>query len=520
MLLPLMALAAVAASSSGRVTPVVCGERCVEAGHCCEGNISGCAAPSCAMGCLFADLAGTPAQCNASCTAAQGKCNFATGGSTFGLCGMCPQLPTDCGCPAPGECGLGCALAFGAPVPNPQPPPPPPQPPLPPCSTPYNCSLNGACVGGACHCDQGWTGRYCSQLDLLPVVNGSGLQQLRGPGSAGRKTSTWGGTVLYDNETGTWHMWAAEMLHHCGIHRWVTNSVVSHATSTSPDGTYTRQDQPFPLFTHEPTATRGPSGEFVIYVTHHKGTPAGSGTTCTCTDGNSRSGSLGGTSCINEVPNCDWNRDPQIKPILTNCTMITMMSWAKNPNGPWSPLVPLTFQSNPYSDSNFAPIIFADGSLLGWTRSSIVRASDWRKVETYKDTGGALRDGLGFGIGEDPYLWRDRRRGGYHILSHGGAVRGGPWIGPHGDCGRHFFSETGDAGTWDAAPLHPDEDGGCAYFRADVRFSDGERRTFWRRERPHLIFAADGETLAALTTGTIDSPTNPVSNFRHTALQL
>jgi hypothetical protein len=47
---------------------------------------------------------------------------------------------------------------------------------LPPCNSSLNCSLNGACAGGVCRCDQGWVGTYCQQLALLPVVNGTGLE--------------------------------------------------------------------------------------------------------------------------------------------------------------------------------------------------------------------------------------------------------------------------------------------------------------------------------------------------------
>jgi len=38
-----------------------------------------------------------------------------------------------------------------------------------------------------------------------------------------------------------------------------------------------------------------------------------------------------------------------------------------------------------------------------------------------------------------------------------------------------------------------------------IPFADGRKRTFWRRERPHLAIEPDG-TIAALTTGTMDTP--------------
>ena len=135
------------------------------------------------------------------------------------------------------------------------------------CNSTRSCSLNGVCVDGLCRCDQGWVGEYCQQLDLLPVVNGTGLDRLHGA----LLTSTWGSTILCDNSSGkdVWHMWASELLHHCGIHSWVGNSVVVHATADRADGTYSRQEFLFGHFSHEPSAARAPTGEFVLVITHN-----------------------------------------------------------------------------------------------------------------------------------------------------------------------------------------------------------------------------------------------------------
>lgn len=387
---------------------------------------------------------------------------------------------------------------------------------LTPCNSSRSCSLNGACIGGACRCDQGWVGVYCQQLELLPVANGTGLDCLH---DSAALTSTWGGTILHDSSSGIWHMWASEMLEHCGIHSWVQNSVVVHATADRADGKYTRQEVVFEHFSHEPSAARAPTGEFVLYITHNSdmntSNPIGK-----CTDGSS--GPCPSNGCHNG--NCNWGRDPK-KPLLQSCTMQTFMSYATNAAGPWSTLVPIpTIGPNPYADLNFAPIIEADGSLLGWTRDGIVRAKNWRNVSGYRLTGKPMADKhYDKTWGEDPFLWKDQRRGGYHILSHGtntgddagqnqmdtivectpGSTVRGCQPGPEGDCGRHFFSETGSAGTWEAAPLPNKENGGCSYWRMDIPFADGHNRTFWRRERPHLAIEADG-TLAALTTGTMD----------------
>jgi hypothetical protein len=36
---------------------------------------------------------------------------------------------------------------------------------------------------------------------------------------------------VWDVATKLYHMYASEILHHCGIYRWVSNSIVVHATS-------------------------------------------------------------------------------------------------------------------------------------------------------------------------------------------------------------------------------------------------------------------------------------------------
>ena len=86
-----------------------------------------------------------------------------------------------------------------------------------PCASDFDCSHNGECgSGGACSCSQGWTGRRCETLDVLPVDKkkyGFSPQD-----SQGRNRSSWGGSVLAHN--GVWHMWAARMANYCGIGQW------------------------------------------------------------------------------------------------------------------------------------------------------------------------------------------------------------------------------------------------------------------------------------------------------------
>ena len=67
-------------------------------------------------------------------------------------------------------------------------------------------------------------------------------------------------------------MWASEITRHCGIHRWISNSIVVHAVSEGPpEWNFERKEEVFPLFSHEPIVARAPTGEYVMYFTHFDG---------------------------------------------------------------------------------------------------------------------------------------------------------------------------------------------------------------------------------------------------------
>ena len=369
------------------------------------------------------------------------------------------------------------------------------------CHDDETCSFNGVCNDDctACLCDVGWKGRYCHELDLLPARNGSGLSHLLH--NDGNRISSWGGSCIYYD--GRYHMFYSEILHHCGIHRWVSNSVVSHAVSDGPTANwkFEKTRQLFGLFTHEPIVAIDTTLEEIVLFITHVDPPASDDPICFCKDGNSYSSN--DKRCSNEVG------------FGTNVTPSSYYTYTKakdlHPSGgKWSKLISL--QSVPpddlKTDLNLAPIIFSNHSLLAWTRWDIWSAKDWRNVSSYKDEGQAPNwtDPNGVWEGEDPSMWIDRR-GRYHILSHNGKRgSGGTSNFPNGDCGRHLFSKSGRAGTWIAAPI---KFGGCAYPRVNVTFENGMNYSFYRRERPHLILGPDGFTPVALSTSVIDSPIGP-----------
>ena len=40
------------------------------------------------------------------------------------------------------------------------------------CKTDGDCAYNGKCSQSSCTCKSGWTGPACTELDLLPTLNG------------------------------------------------------------------------------------------------------------------------------------------------------------------------------------------------------------------------------------------------------------------------------------------------------------------------------------------------------------
>jgi hypothetical protein len=367
------------------------------------------------------------------------------------------------------------------------------------CMDDQSCSFNGICVrrpsyGSYCQCDPGWTGVYCESLDLAPVHNGSGLQDLL----TSENRSTWGGSVLFHPQDGLYHMWLSEITHRCGIHRWVSNSVVSHAVSRGPaeNWKFHKTTTLFPIFTHEPIAARDPeTGDYGLFISHYpNGSAADSNIICHCLDGSTSTAT---------APEC--HGEPGLG---ENKSMFTYFTIARSPYGPWGPLQSLELETpQKHVDLNFAPIILNNRTLLAWSRWDIWTATDWRNPTTYAVQGQApnFSDPNGNWEGEDPSMWRDAK-GRFHTLSHNGERgQGGTSTQPLGDCGRHLFSATGRAGTWITAPSPL---GGCAYPRVNVSFADGTVRSFYRRERPHLIFDAQGIPVA-LSTAVIDSPRGP-----------
>lgn len=104
------------------------------------------------------------------------------------------------------------------------------------CESEADCSYFGSCVGGRCACRHQYIGSSCEAFAFAPLEAKRGSSGLRTVNSStGEQTSSWGGSVLLD-EDGTYHMFAAEMTNAVGIKSWRSNSRVVHACRRRPGG--------------------------------------------------------------------------------------------------------------------------------------------------------------------------------------------------------------------------------------------------------------------------------------------
>ena len=364
-----------------------------------------------------------------------------------------------------------------------------------PCETDDDCSRNGVCGrDGRCDCEPQWVGRFCTQLNLVPTAPGAGLHRHQD----GQQVSTWGGSVLWDEDSKLWHSWNAEMVDFCGIRVWLTNSAIRHATTASLDEPFEPKEMVWPVFAHEPTVARAPTGEFVMFFT------AVFAPTVPCTNRTCAGGVNGSTPWDHPFP----GKCPNDQHCDVNVPLSSYMSYSKGPDGPWSK--PQILPAPGGGDTNLAPIIRKDGSLLGLGRPPFVwRSPDWKNVSAY-----SFEQVLGPLKNEDPFLFvKNGDDSILHAVFHGGG-----WESPFG---YHFWS-TDDGHSWLG---HNDVQTYSSAYAYAMREEEGGMRSVSvsRRERPHVVLDADGVP-QALTNGVTptwpcDQPDNCPTDYCFTGLQ-
>ena len=325
----------------------------------------------------------------------------------------------------------------------------------------------------------------------------------------GTRTTTWGGSIVFDNISKQYHMIAAEIEESCGMDVWLSNSQIVHATSKTLDGEYIRKEvvKGGGLFSHEPNMVQAlDTGEFVVYYTHHYPPGTYKYPCYNCKNGVTE-------NCPQNGDN-DYSRDLSI-PLPTKMIYTANIS----DNNAWSDIIDLDHVSpNEYVDSNLACYIFPNGSLIGILRNdndltalayNFITATNWKDNTTYKThellplSGNTVAQ-----FGEDPFVWYDYDRDIIHSLWHY------TYTGQSFPNGIHAFSD--DAGKTFTAYLdfgiYPAE---WAYI-GEVTYTDGSTDSLDSAERPHLVL--DGYTPLALTNG-VRPPNSGDIDYSYTLLR-
>jgi len=324
------------------------------------------------------------------------------------------------------------------------------------CSTNEDCNLNGVCTNGACQCDYSWSGAACTTINFHPAPIG-------GAYGYSPNVTAWGGIPVLVN--GTYHLLNTEIINHCGLCTWGTNSRVIHATSSNILGPYTFSNEALPIWAHNPHIVVDRSSGSPVYLLFHIGTADGGVTPKVC------------SSDIDDNGASSYSKAALASGVLHS---------APSPAGPWTPQSPpgLGGCNNP------APYVFPNGTIYlvcAQGGENLWTAENWKGPWTGHSL--TYTGNPGAGIWEDPFIWRDKR-GIFKMIAH---------VYPPGGSSPHYwdrvsgFAYSYDGFKWVQQPWQP--------YTNVVQHTNGTI-AYTTRERPKIFFdPADNVTPLALFNG-------------------
>ena len=340
-----------------------------------------------------------------------------------------------------------------------------------PCASDEHCNLNGLCqASGACACFPGWTGATCGLLNVLPLqVGASGMNEL--PGS-----SSWGGSVVLAPEDNLYHMFFSEILGHCPMAEWGTNSACFHATSASALGPFGNKSQVIGAWCHNAIIRQVQDTHGVLYMLWHIGDGREAGRVVQCAAG--------------PPPQPQQQRQRQLPRARGGYQ--NFFSYSRSVWGPWTDFgenvlpggLPGSWDENVV---NMAPFPLPNGTVLLGYRGSNAQHVEKLGVAAAGNWSGPYRSlsraaPIVNASGEDPALWVDAR-GHLHILFHAFATSGG-----------HAFARALE-GPWTLSDTPP--------YNSTITWSNGTTVAYAERERPQLLLDAATGAPAVLYTAVL-----------------
>ena len=315
------------------------------------------------------------------------------------------------------------------------------------CKTAVDCSYSGECIHGVCKCNVQWSGPNCTKLNLMPSlsINAAGMRR--------NTSSSWGGGVIWDAKRQRWSMVFADMISHCGLKTWKTNSRIVMATNDSP----TSPTGPFnffynnsasiimPFWSHNPTI-HGPINqsnnvnnnevEHIYLIYHigdgHKSVIHGSPRT-DCKNGTTPTSSSdifnsnGRRRRNNYIGNNDLSSPVPYPPFVLPKVVTPNILVSNDINGPWKPYK--WGKDVGWSCNNPGATFLKNGTVilvckvlvtqgpekgLPWRQMAIYAAPSWDSPYKFQR--------LTPVYGEDGYIWYDPKAdggtGAFHMLLH------------------------------------------------------------------------------------------------------
>jgi hypothetical protein len=335
------------------------------------------------------------------------------------------------------------------------------------CAIDEDCSLNGECQTGSglCACDAGWTGATCGLLNVLPMqVGASGMNEL----NKSPPSSSWGGSVVFAEEDGLFHMFFSEILAHCPMANWQTNSACFHATAPSALGPFANKSQVIGAWCHNAIVRLTQDAQGPLFMLWHIGDGKEEGRVVQCSN-------------VTAPP-------AQPRPARSGAGYTNFFSYSRSVWGPWTAWPDNVLPGGSpgsWDESvvNMAPFPLANGTvLLGY------RGSNAQHIEKLGVAIGANWSGPYHSLspsapiinasGEDPFLWVDRR-GHFHMLFHSFATTGG-----------HAFARA-LPGPWTLSETPP--------YNSTITWGNGTSIAYAERERPELLLSPTGTPLVLYT---------------------
>jgi hypothetical protein len=274
------------------------------------------------------------------------------------------------------------------------------------------------------------------------------------------------------------------MVNHCPLSDWGSNSQVSHAISATPGGPYNFSDTALPVWAHNPDVVMFQNNSVTTFALFHIG-GANGGNPANCTN--------------DEIDPLYVNSMPQ-KRLRQASRPASGLHIATSPYGPWTPVVP-----GPQNCNNPAPMLHPNGTWFLLCDSTTLFSGEspigsWTQV-TNIPSGGVP------GTYEDAFLYLDQRSN-WHVIYHVYNANT-----PCGNCtgqlvSGHSFSP--DGLTWHEATESP--------YSNVIQFTDGGNLTVSTRERPKLMFDANGNPthlLNGVCGGTATCPPTPAVNCKY-----